>query len=272
MQPSEFFEFIKKWKDLGKYPPSGSWPMTINFGKDVWDPITKLYKYTKSNNYEYETSFFFADGDIVTTPPFKGERTQVNAKHKLKVEYVPSSGDFFDKLIFLDDKVVKKIPIKKSNLPKNIKAGYLFNVHTHPVHYLDKRTGGKYDVSLDMQDSKPKNVIGKFKELFFGNSFDPSNLDYVVKTYGFFSDTDIRSLISSNAIVSGLVTEEFWLACKTDKTISQIETNGEEMLQRISNSAYSGDKYLEDLILKEMQNWGIVFYRGRFGSSIRRVN
>ena len=72
-------------------------------------------------------------------------------------------------------------------------------------------------------------------------------------------------------MVAGLVTDEFWLAAKTDRAIKQIGEVGSEMLQNVSNQAYAGDKYLEDVIRSQMQNWGLVFYRAKFGQVLKRV-
>ncbi len=234
MGPSEFFIFLKQWRDLNKLPTFNSWPKYVHFGGDMWGGIKKLYEYTASNNFEYETSFFFVEGDVFNTPPFKGEKDKVSARHDFSVKYVPKSGEYYEKQVIMDDKVVKKEAVKAKNLPKEIRLGYLFNVHSHPVHKIMTRSGE-------------------------------------VETYGFFSGTDINSLLYGSAVISGLVTDEFWLVAKTDRTISQIGEVGMEMLQRVSNQAYSGDKYLEDVIRKEMVNWGLVFYRARFGQTLTRI-
>ncbi len=230
----QFFEFLQKWKKFNKVPPASGWPSEISLGKDFWDGVIRLYKYTASNNHEYETSFFFVDGKTISTPPLKGEKSSVTSKHQLNVKYVPKDKYYYEKQIIIDGKILQKESVRINRLPKKIDLGFLFNVHSHPAHYLDQ--GGQR-----------------------------------IKTYSFFSATDINSLIHSSSILSGLVTDEFWLVCKTDKTISRIGEVGMEMLQRISNKAYSGDKYLEDIISKEMKDWGLIFYKARFNSILKRV-
>jgi|GEM_PF-3555621 len=232
MNHNQFFEFLKKWREYKKYPPASGWPSEIVWGGTFWKNIKRLHEFTASNNHEYETSFFYVEGDIISTVPFKGEKEQVVSRHRLKVEFVPAKGDFYNRQIIVDGKVIKSESIKQAKIPSKINAGFLFNAHSHPVHFLpDKKT----------------------------------------KTYGFFSAMDINSLISSGVMVSGLVTDEFWLVAKTDKVVSQIGEVGVEMLQNVSDQAYAGDKYLEDVIKNQMKDWGLVFYRTQFGHRLHRV-
>lgn len=231
MNTTQFFEFLQKWRSYNKYPPASGWPRSITLYKDVWEGIRKLYDYTKVNNLEYETSFFVADGDVFKTDPFKGDESSVRSSHSIRLRYEPQKNDYYEKQVLLDDKVVKKDRVKRSAIPKKPQVGYLFNVHSHPIHF---------------------NAQGQ-------------------KTYGFFSDTDIASLLGSPAMISGLVTDEFWLVCKTEKAINRIGEVGVEMLQNVSNKAFEGEKYLEDVIKEEMSNWGLVIYRGKFGSSLIKV-
>ncbi|KXK25829.1 MAG: hypothetical protein TR69_WS6001001435 [candidate division WS6 bacterium OLB20] len=116
-------------------------------------------------------------------------------------------------------------------MPDRIESGFLFNVHTHPDH---------------------TNSSGE-------------------KTYGFFSDVDITSLLGSNAYLMGLVTDEFWLACKTSSVIKQIGGVGQEMLMRITEETYESREFLADVVRREMKNWGLVFYRGTFSGRLEKI-
>jgi hypothetical protein len=242
MNHSEFFDFLKKWRELGKYPPISSWPKTISLGSvDFWNNVKRLYDRTLADNFEYESSFFFVEGNILSSEPFKGEQYSVSANHSLRVEYEKAYGDYYNRKTIIDGKVAKTEPIKLAQIQKELKLGYFFNLHTHPVYYLNAGIS------------------------------DGSGLQDQIKTYGFFSDTDINSLLMSNNLLTCLITDELWIAAKTDKVIQTIGTVGIEMLQNISHKAYSGDKYLEDTIKSEMKNWGLVFYRAKFGQSLQRV-
>ena len=230
----QFFEFLQKWRKFNKKPPASGWPSKIELGRDFWEGAIRLYKYTGSNNHEYETSFFFVDGEIISTPPFKGEESRVTASHSINVKFIPKDKYYYEKQIIADGKILKRKSVRVNKIPKKIELGFLFNMHSHPVHYLEQN-GQR------------------------------------LKTYSFFSDVDINSLLRSNYLITALVTDELWLACKTDKVISSVGEVGSSMLQRISNRAYNGDKYLEDVITKEMKDWGLVFYRAKFNYPFRRV-
>ena len=121
---------------------------------------------------------------------------------------------------------------KVAQVPPKQIVKYMFNVHSHP----------------------------KFKDLK-GN-----------ENYSFFSVVDMQGFIASNMLVTGLVTDKFWLACKTERTVTKIGTVGQEMVYFVTEGAYEGQKDIETLVLKEMKNWGIVFYSGELDGQLSRVN
>lgn len=249
MNHHEFFNFLKKWRGFEKYPPASGWPAEIIWGEAFWANIKKLYDLTSAINYEHETSFFYVAGEIISTDPFKGEQTKVKTGHQLKVKYTPTKTPrYYDRQIIVDDKIVKVESVKTEQANKSIDLGFLYNVHSHPVHYIEEPRAGEI--------SNSANVMSEAKK---------------IPTYGFFSAVDINSLLVNSAMVSGLVTNEFWLVGKTDKVIKQIGEVGIEMLQKVSNKAFEGDNYLEDVIKTQMPDWGLVFYRAKFGQVLRRV-
>ena len=275
MTSTDFFVFLKKYRELNTLPNSTAWPSEIGFSSDMWKGIVKLHKWTDKHDREYETSCFFADGDVVFTPPFQGEHSSVTSSHNMNVKYVPKDkeGLIYEKQIFLDDKIAKRVNVKRENLPKQIQAGFLFNIHSHPIHYLDNRTGLPYDPAKDPEyQAQQQNFWRNFLKVLTGRYKDPKRDNVnLSRTYGFYSDTDIRSLLASSAILSGLVTDEFWLVGKTDKVISQLGENGIRTLIEMSHKVYSGDQFLEDMIRTQMAGWGLVFYRGKFNGTVRRV-
>ncbi len=233
MNYSEFYFFLKKWREAKRFPPKSGWPTNIQMSGSAWDSIRKLYLLTNQDNHEYETSMFFADGDTYMTQPYRGTTNSVSAKHSIQVRFVPDQGrKVYNKLVEIDGRVVDKDVVKPEKLPKKTQLGFLFNIHTHPRHV---------------------NMAGQV-------------------TYSFFSDTDIRSLLSSDAIISGLITDSFWLVGKTDNVISRVGEVGEELLYKISEKAFAGEEYLDDTIRQNMSRWGLVFYRGHFGQSLLRIS
>jgi hypothetical protein len=233
MRYNEFYKFLKKWKEFDKYPPKSGWPKQITLDSDAWDGIQRLYNLTQMDNYEYESSFFYVEGDTFITTPQRGTRENVTANHSLQVKYeVNKKRKLYYRNVIIDGKTVSKTAVKPEKLPKKTDIGFLFNIHTHPEH-------------VNYNDQV---------------------------TYSFFSDTDIRSLLASSAMVTGLVTDSFWLAAKTDSVISQIGSVGEELLYEISEKAFAGEEYLDEIIRENMSRWGLVFYRGGFKKRLQRIN
>ena len=231
MNHYEFFNFLQQWRKYAKYPPASSWPREIAFDKATWEGLTRLHKYTATNNLEYESSFFVVDGQMVASEPFKGNESSVTANHSLQVKYVPGqAAGYYEKHIIIDDKVVRKDYLETKDA-KEIDAGFMFNVHTHPVH----------------------------------NDFQGR------KTYSFFSGVDINSLLLSPGLITGLITDEFWLAGKTDQALKTIGEVGQEMLERVTNQAFVDRNYLTNVVKTEMSKWGLVFYRAEFDRSLVRV-
>jgi len=230
---SEFFNYLKRWRTAKRYPPASAWPKEINLDRFGWEGINKLYHLTKLDLHEYETSFFYLDGETLITTPLRGTYEQVTSNHSLEVKYeIDQKKRIYYRNVIIDGKVSSRSAIKPEKLLKHSQVGFLYNVHTHPKHI---NLGGQ-------------------------------------TTYSFFSDTDIRSLLKSDALVAGLITDSFWLVVKTDSVISQIGEVGVGLLHEISEHAFAGEAYLDDLIRKNMSRWGLVFYRGSFNSPLIRVN
>jgi hypothetical protein len=233
MTYSEFFVFLKKWRDAKRYPPVTAWPEQINLDMKGWEGVEKLNYLTSMDGREYESSFFFIEGETFITTPLRGTQTEVKANHSLKVKYqIAPKKQVYYRSVLLDDKLISNTAVKPQDLPKKTQLGFLFNVHSHPEHV---------------------NSNGE-------------------KTYSFFSDTDIRSLISSDAMITGLVTNSFWVACKTDQVISRVGEVGEELLREISERSFAGESYLDIIIRENMARWGLIFYHGTFGKPLVRVN
>ncbi len=232
MYYGEFFKFLKKWREARRFPPSSGWPPTVTMDKKAWEGIEKVYNLTNIDNVEYETSFFYLEGETYQTTPLRGEKSRVVSNHTMQIKYeVDQRRRMYYRNVLLDGKRIDKKAMKPEKITKNPEFGFLFNIHTHPQHL---------------------NYSGS-------------------PTYGFFSDTDIRSLLSAEAMLSGLVTNKFWLVGKTDQVIQKIGGVGEDMLREISEKSYEGEEYLDDVIQTQMKDWGLVFYKAEFGKMLERV-
>ena len=229
---SEFVEFVKKWNKSGKFPPRTAWPSEVVFDRHLWDEITRLHRYTDQTGYEYESSLFYIERETIISKPLRGNKDNVHAHHSMQVKYIPDNKyRRYERHIILDGRIIQKDFFAPESVPKQIDSGFLFNMHTHPTHL--NNTGGK--------------------------------------VYTFFSPTDINSLLKINTLLTGLITDEFWLACKTDQVISKIGEVGQEMLANITRQSLDDETMLEQVLKKEIQNWGLVIYRGQFNNTLRKI-
>ncbi|MCA9380078.1 hypothetical protein KC675_02760 [Candidatus Dojkabacteria bacterium] len=229
---TEFVEFIKKWNKYGKYPPRSAWPEEIVLDRHLWEDIVRLHRFTDSTGYEYESSLFYIEKETIISKPLKGNKDNVHAHHSMQVKYVPDNKNYkYERQIILDSRIIQKDYFAPDQLPKQVDSGFLFNMHTHPTHL--NNTGSK--------------------------------------VYTFFSPTDINSLLKINTLLTGLITDEFWIACKTDQIISKIGEVGEEMLSNITRQSVDDETLLETVLKKEIQNWGLVIYRGDFNRTLKKI-
>lgn len=232
MYEYDFFKFLAKWRTAGRYPDAYVWPQSLQFGRTFWDTVKTIHRLTEKDGHEYEASLFYEGDQIFTTKPHRGTESTVTANHSLQVKFIPNQAkQVYEKQIILDKNIISRETVHPDKLPKQIESGFLFNMHTHPNHF---------------------NSTGE-------------------KTYGFFSDIDINSLLGSSAYLMGLVTDEFWLVCKTDSVIKQIGEVGQEMLMRITEETFESREFLNDVVNREMKNWGLVFYRGDFSGTLHKI-
>lgn len=177
----DFHTFLKEVEKSSKtnIPPSlNQWPQIISLTTDIWNRLLKIKKYTGIENRERSASFFWADGDVVTSEYIRGDENSVKVSHSAQLKYNPTTNNnYFEKQIIVDGKIVKKYTIELNKIPQEPKIIPVFNVHTHPKN----------------------------------NSEDKA-------FYNFFSNTDINALMSSKSICSGLLIDQFWLIGKSERT------------------------------------------------------
>lgn len=222
---------LSKFQSFDRLPNSYFWPYNIYVSKEIWEIIKKLRKWTDSVNTEYASTILNIDNQIIATPFTKGDATSVTSFHSIQLKYVPYSQTGLKKEIYIDDKLQTISSINITQKPKKSTIQTVFNIHSHPTYI---------------------NQEGQ-------------------KTYSFFSPVDINTLIHTNQVMMGVVTDMFWLVCKTDKTIKTIGQNGVDMLYKISNTAFSGEKFLDNVIKQEMKDWGLVFYKAEFSKPLQKI-
>lgn len=137
----QFTQFVKQSQQIASSPSEKRFAKDLNLSSDVWQAVSNLFKFTSQFNYEHSISFFDCDGDIVSTPPVKGSKTQVITRHSVSFRYIYKVNNLFEKHISINGKLVKKVPIRHSKIPKQPQITELFNIHSHPMHMMgdDKR-------------------------------------------------------------------------------------------------------------------------------------
>lgn len=182
-QNLSFYEFYKKmvgWRESNVYPFTQNLPSSISFPDDFWSDIINLYKETMKDGLERAISVFWADGELVITSVVRGSETSVSSNHSVNVRYIPhpTRKGYLRKELLVDGSIKKRKDVYFKKVPKKVTVEYLFNMHTHP----------------------------------------PYSIPNGEKRYSFFSAQDIRSLISSKAVISGLITDRLWLIVRSSDT------------------------------------------------------
>lgn len=205
----QLYHKLRKWQDSRTYPYSYELPDEITFPTDFWSEIIKLYKATRADEFERAIAVFWADGELILSSTIKGNRRSVSPKSKIEVKYSHSRHKgYFTKDVFLDGKKYSSREIYHKNAPSQVEVKYLFNMHTHPPHEMT----------------------------------DGSNY------YSFFSVADIKSLLESKVVITGMIGDKFWLLFRTNRTPSTInnpknnaEMNMEFLSKELHIEIYSGD-------------------------------
>ena len=182
-----FDSLRKKIVDLRKsniYPFNDNLPEAISFPNDFWEDLIKIYRKTDIDGLERAFSIFWADGEIIFSEVKTGSDRMVTSGGSIQVKYShhPTREGYARKEVILDGSVLKRKDVYYEKVPKSLEVQYLFNIHTHPKHSSED-----------------------------GKVF-----------YNFFSAQDIKSLISSKAIVTALITDKLWLLIRTKSTPSDV--------------------------------------------------
>lgn len=189
IETTSFNTLRKKLVELREsniYPYTYNLPQAISLPNDFWENVIPIYRKTYKDDLERAFSIFWADGETIFTEVATGSNTNVKSGGTIQVKYSnhPTQSNYARKEVFLDGKVIKNRDVYIKNVPKTLEVQYLFNIHTHPKHLNES-----------------------------GNTY-----------YNFFSAQDIKSMISSKAIMTGLVTDTLWLLIRTNQTTENVDT------------------------------------------------
>jgi hypothetical protein len=203
-----FYKNIVKWRESKVFPYSFNLPEVIQLPSDFWKQVSKIYMDTNRDGKERAISLFWADGELVLTSVVKGDERSVKSKHALNIKYEqhPTRKGYLRKELIVDGKVKKRKDVYYKKAPKKVIVEYLFNMHTHPPHI---------------------NQEG-------------------IKKYGFFSSQDIKSFLSSNAIVTGLVTDRLWLLVRTSESLSNLNIEQSDITSQNLKEKFSFVVYMAE--------------------------
>lgn len=180
----ELHRKIVQLRSSNLYPYTYNLAQAIQFPTDFWKDLISIYKKTDKDGLERAFSVFWADGEVVLTEVNTGSNKMVRSGGSIQVKYShhPTKSEYARKELYLDGKLLKRKDVYHRNVPKALEVQYLFNIHTHPKHVRED-----------------------------GKSY-----------YNFFSAQDIKSLLESKAIMTGVVTDKLWLLIRTDKTPTSV--------------------------------------------------
>lgn len=176
----------------------------------------------------------------------------------------------FSILFFVDNVYISKV-LKGNYESVSINHSYSFN----PI-YLNQNKNVQFEIKLDDKKYKTKSFeTEKIRDnLLYGiTATFHTHPKFIhspgVSQYTFFSSKDIGSLIYGRTPILGLVMgRDLWLACKTKD--SQMIDPG--LLREASGIELNeGIDKLPSFVKKEMKDFGIEFYYGKVGGSLKRL-
>jgi hypothetical protein len=168
---------INGYRASGSFPAASSLPDTLTFPSNFWQEVKALYEYTLKDGYERAVSVWWVDDEIVLAPYIKGEKESVTSKYDVSVKYEPHSYDgYVTKTVTINDKVVFSSSVTPEEIPPKSTITMLFTLHTHPPH------------------------------------FPPGSSKAY---YSFYSRVDLESLIYSDSLMLGLITDEVHILVRT---------------------------------------------------------
>lgn len=203
----QLYSHLRKWNDNKSFPYQYELPRSITFTSEFYKKSIELYKATRSDKRERAISVFWADGDLILSSVIKGSNRSVTPRNNITVEYIP---------------IPNKMYYKKRVI-------------------LD---GKKYSEKDMYYKNVPKTIEVKY--LFNMHTHPP--YEYNGRNYySFFSLQDIRSLLSSGAVITGMIGDKIWLLVRTNQTptvlpeINESEINVESLESRLHIAVYMGE-------------------------------
>jgi hypothetical protein len=181
-------------------------PTLLSMQPVFWQQTKYLRDYTEKDMHEYAVSVWWADGEIIVSPPQRGDLESVNTEYSVRLEYVPNDTMYAIKTVYINEQVVLTQSIRYEDIPKESVITMLFHMHTHPPHFVENE-----------------------------------------RRYSFFSAVDIRSFLSGNTAISGIITNKLYLLVKPVDVVKSVPEFTDEditanyLRQVLGIAIYEGD-------------------------------
>lgn len=179
---STLYTKMIQWNESKIYPYPFNLPKAISFPESFWKDIIKIYKMTNTDNKERAISVYWVDGELLVTSVTKGDENSVTTNNNVSIKY-------------------EQHPTK--------------NNYGRKVVYLNGKIIRKTDIYYK---NIPKKIDLKY---LFNMHTHPKEIINTEQIYSFFSSQDIKSLLSSQAVITGLVTNKLWILIRTNETPNQ---------------------------------------------------
>lgn len=170
-------KFIEKLckSSLGNLPYASDLGNQVELPSEVYKKLMLIKDYTKKDGRERALNVYVAFNELIATDHTIGTNENVKTNDKISLRMEPNGDKYFNKIVEINDKVYLK---KKESLADfNKMDRNIYSTMTFHTH--------------------------------------PLHDEYNFKTWGFFSDIDINSLVSAKSLPSmGLVTKSIWLLVK----------------------------------------------------------
>lgn len=198
---------MKGWKEKGMFPYESELPDSLIFPEDFWKKVIEIYKLTRNDGKERARSIFWVDGEVVVTKVDKGNEKAVTSRGKVSVKYSQSRRREY---------AIKEVFVDGKRYSKR------------EVYYkkIPKKISVVY---LFNMHTHPPHEVGE------------------ITNYSFFSLQDLKSMLSTNAIITGMIGNKLWILIRTNQTpkvlnnFEESEITKESLTKRLHIGVYSGE-------------------------------
>jgi len=138
MFKSEFLNKTVKYLEMKVLPKPFELPNSFSLPQEFWNRVISMYRFTDKDDMERACSLFYVDKDFVFSPITTGNREEVTLNNPINVSYEPLSTYHYEKRVTINNTIVDKRRIYKTELPKSIMIYSALSLHTHPYSSITR--------------------------------------------------------------------------------------------------------------------------------------